>query len=400
MDYKNIPILIGSMFLVAVGYTMVIPFLPLYLLEIGVAESEVGFWSGLVFSVCFLVAGIMGPVWGKLADSGGKKKMAVRAGVLLSISYVFCGMAQDEYQLLGARAFQGVANGYVAAAMAIISASAAPNKLGLTLGLAQTALLVGGICGPLVGGVVSHMAGMKNSFYIAAVLLGIVRAAVIFFVREPTEISDEKTEDALEKKDSLVDDLRYAYGNLYLKELLVITFALQCTILMIQPVTALYVGQLLGTLDNVEVTAGFIMSAGGIAGALTTALWGKFGQEHGYYLVMMITSMAAGIITVLQAIPDNIWGFAACQFLVGCFIIGLNPSLNAALVKYTPASFHGRVFGLSSAAQQFGNMAGPLIAAGIMSSALWHVYLLAGIIQFVIGGGIYWRHVRKGELGK
>lgn len=400
MDHKNIPVLIGSMFFVAVGYTMVIPFLPLYLLEIGVAESEVGFWSGLVFSVCFLVAGIMGPIWGKLADSSGKKKMAVRAGVLLSISYVFCGMAQDEYQLLAARAFQGVANGYVAAAMAIISASAAPNKLGLTLGLAQTALLVGGICGPLVGGVVSHTAGMKNSFYIAAVLLGIVSAAVIFCVKEPAEISDEKAGRIVEKKDSLTDDLRYAYGNLYLRELLVITFALQCTILMIQPVTALYVGQLLGTLDNVEITAGVIMSAGGIAGALTTALWGKFGQKHGYYLAMMITAIAAGIITVIQAIPDSIWGFAVCQFLVGCFIIGINPSLNAALVKYTPASFHGRVFGLSSAAQQFGNMAGPLIAAAIMSAALWHVYFFAGIIQFAIGGGIYWRHVRKGELGK
>ena len=52
-----------------------------------------------------------------------------------------------------------------------------------------------------------------------------------------------------------------------------------------------------------------------------------------------------------------------CQFLAGCFIIRLNP----ALVKYAPGSFHGRVFGLSSAAQQFGNMAGSLHLAGISS---------------------------------
>lgn len=51
-----------------------------------------------------------------------------------------------------------------------------------------------------------------------------------------------------------------------------------------------------------------------------------------------------------------------CQFLAGCFIIRLNP----ALVKYAPGSFHGRVFGLSSAAQQFGNMAGSLIAATVI----------------------------------
>ena len=76
--------------------------------------------------------------------------------------------------------------------------------------------------------------------------------------------------------------------------------------------------------------------------------------------------IAAGAIMMLQVVTDNIWGFAMCQFLAGCFIIGLNSSLNAALVKYTSGSFHGRVFGLSSAAQQLGNIAGSLIAVTVI----------------------------------
>ena len=72
--------------------------------------------------------------------------------------------------------------------------------------------------------------------------------------------------------------------------------------------------------------------------------------------------IAAGAIMMLQVVTDNIWGFAMCQFLAGCFIIRLNP----ALVKYAPGSFHGRVFGLSLATQQFGNMAGSLIAATVI----------------------------------
>ena len=67
---KNIITLVASMFLVASGYTMVIPFLPLYLGELGVPDHEIALWTGLVFSSCFLVAGIMGPIWGKLADLG------------------------------------------------------------------------------------------------------------------------------------------------------------------------------------------------------------------------------------------------------------------------------------------------------------------------------------------
>ena len=72
--------------------------------------------------------------------------------------------------------------------------------------------------------------------------------------------------------------------------------------------------------------------------------------------------IAAGAVMMLQVVTDNIWGLAMCQFLAGCFIIRLNP----ALVKYAPRSFHGRMFGLSSAAQQLGNIAGSLIAVTVI----------------------------------
>ena len=66
-----------------------------------------------------------------------------------------------------------------------------------------------------------------------------------------------------------------------------------------------------GTLENMEIAAGAIMSAGvGIAGALTTALWGGFGRNNGYYFAMIIT--VTGAITMLQAVLDNIFGGAAC----------------------------------------------------------------------------------------
>lgn len=61
--------------------------------------------------------------------------------------------------------------------------------------------------------------------------------------------------------------------------------------------------------ENVEIAAGAIMSAGGIArGVLTTALWGGFGRNNGYYFAMIITAAAAGAITMLQVVTDNIWG--------------------------------------------------------------------------------------------
>lgn len=317
--------------------------------------------------------------------------MAVRAAILLGFSYLFCGLCQNQYHLLAARAFQGFANGFVAAAMAIISDNAEPGKLGVTLGMAQTSLVVGGICGPLMGGALSHVMGMRNTFFLSAAFLWAVALTVILFVSEvKKEITPEMKESS-----SISQDLIYVWRNHDLRGLLLITCLLQTTILMIQPVTAIYVGNIMIHSGNIELAAGIIMSSGGIAGALTTTLWGKFGQSRGYYRAIFVTLGAAGTLTIIQSIPDSVWGFGLCQFLVGCFVIGVNPSLNAALVKYSPSDFRGRIFGLSNTAQQFGNMIGPLVSAAVsISLGIWEVYVFAGMIQLLLAGAVYFKRVR------
>lgn len=392
MNKRNVYTLIIVMFFISSAYTMLIPFLPLYLMELGVTGRDVNFWTGMVFSVCFLVAGIMGPIWGKLADTKGKKKMVLRAACLIGLSYFMAGLVQTAWQLFFVRAFQGFANGFVAAALALISQSVDTRKLGTTLGFAQTSLVVGGICGPLIGGVISHIFGMRASFFIGAALLWLTGLAVWYFVEEKPAAAAAKADG------SIMDDLRYAFENRHLRELLVFFFLFQSAVLMIQPVTALYIGELQGSMDGVAVTAGTILSCGGIAGALTTAFWGRFGQKRGYFYAMTITFSCAGVLMMMQALPDTVFGFGVFQFLVGCFIIGVNPAINAAFVKYTPENFRGRVFGLANTSQQFGSMAGPLLSAGVtMAMPLFTVYVLSGVMLLLVGVYILRHHVLRGE---
>ena len=59
---------ITSVFMSA-SYTMLVPFLPMYLIdELGVAQSDVNIWSGLIFSISFLISAIMATIWGALSD--------------------------------------------------------------------------------------------------------------------------------------------------------------------------------------------------------------------------------------------------------------------------------------------------------------------------------------------
>ena len=81
--------------LMSMSYTMLIPFLPMYLIQdLGVVKADVDMWSGAIFAITFLVSGIMAPIWGALADKKSRKLMALRAGFCLAITYFLGGLVR------------------------------------------------------------------------------------------------------------------------------------------------------------------------------------------------------------------------------------------------------------------------------------------------------------------
>ena len=72
----TLAILTANTVLMSASYTMLIPFLPMYLIqELGVAQGDVNWWSSAIFSVTFLISGIMAPIWGAMADKNSRKLM-------------------------------------------------------------------------------------------------------------------------------------------------------------------------------------------------------------------------------------------------------------------------------------------------------------------------------------
>ena len=98
--------------LMSMSYTMLIPFLPMYLIQdLGVVKADVDMWSGAIFAITFLVSGIMAPIWGALADKKSRKLMALRAGFCLAITYFLGGLVSNPWELLGVRFIQGLSAG-------------------------------------------------------------------------------------------------------------------------------------------------------------------------------------------------------------------------------------------------------------------------------------------------
>ena len=94
MNWKVVlALLTCNVLFMSASYTMIIPFLPMYLTtELGVDDASVNLWSGLAFSVTFLISDVMAPIWGRIADRKGKRLMAMRASLLIAISYLLGGL--------------------------------------------------------------------------------------------------------------------------------------------------------------------------------------------------------------------------------------------------------------------------------------------------------------------
>ena len=400
MHSKNwkviLTILTANVVMMSAGYTMLIPFLPMYLLrELGVAAEDVKLWTGLVFSVTFLIGSIMAPVWGKMADTRGKKLMAIRSSLGLALSYFLGGLVASPLQMFLVRALQGFAAGLWSVCLTICTSTVPMDKLGQSLGIMQAANITGSIIGPLIGGTLATLVGMRTSFFVAGSLLFLITLIFFLFVPEPPKQPARSNEPSKNYKESIDTDVPLLKRPL-VREMLLYVAMVQMVILLIQPVLALYVEELNHSSENIMFLSGAVFSLMGLASALTAPFWGRFGQRRGFYLSLGLATALSGLLACVVALPDTLWLFACANFCYGMCFAGINPSLSAVLAQNSASFERGRCFGYMFSAQQFGSMIGPLLGGAIGTwLPLRSLYFFSGAVLALISVLVWSRHHLK-----
>lgn len=390
---KNLPVLWISVFLCCASYTSCIPFLPVYIFrEMGVAADEVNFWAGISFAVTFLGCTVMAPYWGALADHVGQRKMAIRAGYGLTLTYFLTGACQDVYQLVGVRILCGLVAGFVPACMSMASSSLPESRMGWGMGLMQTALASGSVMGPLMGGYMASWFGMRMSFYVGSLALFAATTAVMLVVKDMTILQKGSFSAT-----SLLADLKDSLRNRELRFIMFMFFMIQTCVMTIQPLITMYVGQLMGSMgDEAIKMSGVIFSLAGFTGILAAPFWGKRGQHYGYVRIFALVTFTAGFINLFQVFIQDVWQFAAIQFFYGLFLAGAVPNINANLTVVTDKTTRGKAFGLSTSANQFGGVVGPLLGGALGAVlATRYVLVVTGCILMCMGAYSYLTRARS-----
>jgi MFS transporter, DHA1 family, multidrug resistance protein len=350
-----------TQFIAIAGFSFVSPFLPYYIQSLGVTDaSAVALWTGLCSSATSLALAIMAPVWGALSDKYGRKVMVMRATLIGSVVLGLMGFVVSVQQLFALRFVQGMFTGTIAASTTLVAGIVPEDHRGAALGSLQTAIYLGTMLGPLLGGVVGDTFGYRPSFWVTATLLAISGILVAIFVREQFQ----PAADAARRRPGYRQALAFLFvSGGVLIYLLVARILLRAGMVVVLPTMALLVQSLLPTGAHAALVTGVVSGSMAIGGALGAPLIGNWGDRWGHRRMLMLSGAIGVAAFIPQAFAPSAAWLIFWQFWAGFAEGGTLANTMALLAGLARGGREGTVFGLDASATGLASTAGPLLGA-------------------------------------
>ena len=357
---QNLVVLWFGTFMAGMAFSEVMPFLSLYVDTLGnFSKQQLTFYSGITYSATYLVTALVSPIWGKLADSKGRKLMILRASLGMAFVIGAMGLVQTIWQLIALRMVQGVFSGYISNANALLATETPKEKSGLALGTLSTGYVSGNLIGPLLGGILAEFFSYRITFFITGAVLLLVFFLSYFFVHEhfhPVERAKPLTAKEVIGK---LDNPKIVFG------MFITTMIIQASNNSITPILSLYVRQLMKGIGPITLVAGIVAAVPGIATLFSAPRLGELGDHIGTEKILSIGFIFAICMYIPMAFVSLVWLLAFFRFMVGISDGAMLPAVQAILSKRSPAEVTGRVFSWNQSFQALGNMSGPLIGSAV-----------------------------------
>ncbi|HMS64092.1 MAG TPA: MFS transporter [Ignavibacteria bacterium] len=372
---KNLYSIWISQFVAMVGMSMVVPFLPFYIRELGITNpDELEHWSGIVFSGPFILSFLLTPVWGMLGDRFGKKNMVLRAIFGLAVSQLLIGFSGSVEQLFFFRMVQGGISGFIASSLALVSSGTPKEKSGYAIGILQTSISSGTVIGPFIGGFIADLTSYKTVFFVTSSVCFLSGILVIINVKEPAA-------NRTGKLYSVFDNYRYVFGkSVILIPMISITLT-QISLAIAQPVFALFVESITKGTEYLSTLTGAIFGTLGIFSVVSSPWWGKRNDTKSFKKNIIIAITGAGIAYIIHTFITNPYLLFPVRAFLGLCIGGIVPVIYAFINKNIEDDRKSGVMGIASSFTLFGNLIGPLLCTLLLYGIeLKYIFLVTGFM--------------------
>lgn len=383
---RNILILSVTILLASLSWNQIVPFLPIFLKNIGGNGSNLKIWISVIFAAQSLAAMVAQPYWGKLGDNYGRKFMIIRAGFCLAGVYFGMSFCKAPWQLAILRFLNGALTGFIPGSYALIATNTPEEHAPRYIATAETTSNVGVIIGPAIGVFLALIVGYRGSMRLSGMACLISTLAVWAFVKEPNK-------PAPEKKTSLMKDFGIALHSPVLSSLLPVFMLIWMFSTAINPYLVLHLDTLSGKAPH--WFTGIIYSLPAIAFVLFAYRWTRLGEKWGFHRNIILGLIGGGICSLILPFAHNIWLFSIMYFITGMWNANISPSIGSITCTRVDESFRGMAYGILQSAGTFGGFVAPLIAGFI--STIWgipSIFTFIGV-TFLVGAFVFQLMIRR-----
>ncbi|PYQ55995.1 MAG: hypothetical protein DMF78_00350 [Acidobacteria bacterium] len=366
-----------AVFMVFTGFAFVLPFLPLYVRQLGVKSDEAAaLWAGVLIGIAPLLAGLLAPVWGRLGDRYGQKRMAVRVLVSYVVLLALSGAVTDVWQLFALRTAVGLFGGMGPLGLAMATALAPREQTGRAVGGIQSAQILAAAVGPLSGGLLADTVGIRWTFVVTAAACAVALVLLVLYFDEPPLAAAADGQP------------REAFGDILripgVVPLMAVLFVVNFIGRSFTPILPLHLQRLSVPSASLAFATGALISAYSVCAAVSAMLLGRATRRYGPRGLLLATLVAGAALVAPMALVGQFPALLALAVLLGlasggsltlCYTIG---------GLMVPASRRTTAFGFFSGAALFGGAVSPSVAGLLTHFHLKTIYPVDALLYVLL----------------
>lgn len=369
---RNLAILFFTMVVVMMGFGMIIPILPFYIIEFGAGGSAMG----LLMATYAVMQFIFSPIWGGVSDRIGRKPVLMIGVLGNAIAQILFGFSTELWMLIAARVLAGIlSSATLPTAMAYIGDSTSEKDRGGGMGMIGAAMGVGMVLGPGIAGWMASYS-LSAPFFLAA---GLSLLALLFlFIFLPESLPAEQRKLTLGGING--PQLKELWKALFspIGFLLLLSFLVSFGLTNFESVFGLYANSSYGY--GPQQVGGLLTFIGLVSAIVQGGLTGPFTRRWGEVSVIKISLLGSAFGFALMLFSKSLVGVL---LTTGFFVTSnamLRPSVSAMISKRADMG-QGVAMGLNNAFMSLGRSAGPLWAGFLYDINLSYPYWSGSLIM-------------------